>query len=910
MRGKGSCMLNGYKIVAVCLTRIQEEFTYEFMDALYQATKGSDYRFMLFNSFSDLYNHDAYDRGAKTIYKLINYDLIDAVILKRDCYYDVQVVEDIVRQAKKHKIPVIIVNGREEDCFSIVPSYDEALSGLISHVIEDHHKQKLFFLSGWKGERNSEYRERIFKETLRRHGLDPGRSKIGYGNFWYEPAEEVVEQWLKEGDLPEAIICANDAMAVSACKCLKRHGIRVPEDMIVTGFDGVQSYRFHRPALSTCANVPSVLAGKCFDMLRKAVEDGCEPYEDVDEYLLTIQESCGCGKKIEWDYQLCADELNERIRDMEGHEQHILSCVDRVVETIDMGIIGNKLYSYILPDSIVSLNSDFLSDTRKNLKTDPDKPFTEDMIIISSMDEEFHSDRYELYKSAEMYPKLAENISEEVMYIFQSVYVEDKACGYYMVKSSDLIRTANKVHRVSKIMNLAMGLITSKMQQEHMSHSLKEMQYHDPITGIWNLKGLVQRMNELYPVWKNRAIAVSVYNIPKYQYIYENYGLKDVEETVQLTADALQMANPQGSVIARISDDSFCIINEADDAVAAGQVINESVRAFYRFIESFNKTQDKEYFVEVNCGCTTVAAGWQNDMKTYIKVAMGELYLNRLKQGGGKVLKERKTAKDTYQMFETLMSENLFYYVFQPIVSAKTGEIYGYEALMRTPKEIGLRPDEILNIAEEYGRLYEVEYATFYNVLNYAREHIDLFNGKHIFINSIPGYFLKGEDKERLVRQYADLLSRCTIEITERDETTAEEVSQIMNLTDVGGPCQFAVDDYGTGYSNIVNLLKYKPNIIKIDRYLITEIQHDVNKQMFVKNTVEFAQQNKIQCLAEGVETKEELETVISYGVDLIQGYYTAMPLEQVIQEIDPKIVKEIREASEAKRIKEEMEND
>ena len=83
-----------------------------------------------------------------------------------------------------------------------------------------------------------------------------------------------------------------------------------------------------------------------------------------------------------------------------------------------------------------------------------------------------------------------------------------------------------------------------------------------------------------------------------------------------------------------------------------------------------------------------------------------------------------------------------------------------------------------------------------------------------------------------------------------------------------------------------------------------------MNKQMFVKNTVEFAQQNKIQCLAEGVETKEELETVISYGVDLIQGYYTAMPLEQVIQEIDPKIVKEIREASEAKQIKEKMGND
>ena len=78
-----------------------------------------------------------------------------------------------------------------------------------------------------------------------------------------------------------------------------------------------------------------------------------------------------------------------------------------------------------------------------------------------------------------------------------------------------------------------------------------------------------------------------------------------------------------------------------------------------------------------------------------------------------------------------------------------------------------MRPDEILDIAEEYGRLYEVEYATFNNVLTYASEHLALFKDKYIFINSIPGYFIEGEDKERLVKQYSDLLSQCTIEINQ-----------------------------------------------------------------------------------------------------------------------------------------------
>lgn len=894
-------MLNGYKLIAVCLTKIQDEVTYEFIDALYQTVKGSDYRLLLFNSFSDLYHQNVYDEGAKSIYQLLNYDLVDAVIIKADTINDHQVIRDLIARAKERQIPVILLNMKAEGCYSIVPSYENVFSQLIEHVIKVHHKRKLYFLSGSMGESNSMLREKIFRETLRDCGIDPQTAKVAYGEYWYGPAERAVENWIQSGDLPEAIICANDAMAVAACKVLKRHQIRVPEDMIVTGFDGVPSYQFHRPALSTCTRTSSVLAGKCREMLTNILEKNKPPYRDIEEYTLTIQESCGCRKQSHPDYQLCADRLCVSRWDTQRHEEFILSQVERVVETIDMGIIGNKLNSFILPDSMVALNSDFLAATRSNVKPDPGRPFAEEMIVISSLDSNLDRHRYALYKSAEMYPHLEEAVSEDTMFLFQSIYVENNVCGYYIVKSKELLTDASKIHRVSKVMNLAFSLIISRMQQDHMSHSLEEMQYHDPVTGVLNLKGLVKRINELYPIWKERAIAVSVYNIPKYQFIYENYGLKDVEETVQLTADALRMANPQDTVTARISDDSFCIINEAEDQGAAGLIINDSVRAFYRFIESFNKTQDKEYFVEVNCGCTTAAAGWNNDMKTYIKVAMGELYLNRLKQGGGKALKERKTAKDTYQLFETLLSENLFYYVFQPIVSAKTGEIYGYEALMRTPPEIGLRPDEILDIAEEYGRLYEVEYATFNNVLTYANGHLTLFKDKHIFINSIPGYFIEGKDKEQLVKQYSDQLSRCTIEITERDETTAEEISRIMNLTDQGEPCQFAVDDYGTGYSNIVNLLRYKPNVIKIDRYLITEIQNDVNKQMFVKNTVEFAEQNNIQCLAEGVETKEELETVISYGVDLIQGYYTAMPSEQVIQEIDPKIVKEIMEANQIK---------
>ena len=104
-----------------------------------------------------------------------------------------------------------------------------------------------------------------------------------------------------------------------------------------------------------------------------------------------------------------------------------------------------------------------------------------------------------------------------------------------------------------------------------------------------------------------------------------------------------------------------------------------------------------------------------------------------------------------------------------------------------------------------------------------------------------------------------------------------------------------AVDDYGAGYSNVSNLLRYTPDYVKIDRALISRIEESPQKQHFVRDIIEFSHDNGILALAEGVETEEELKTAILLGVDLIQGYYTARPEKELIQTIDPRISESIK---------------
>ena len=237
------------------------------------------------------------------------------------------------------------------------------------------------------------------------------------------------------------------------------------------------------------------------------------------------------------------------------------------------------------------------------------------------------------------------------------------------------------------------------------------------------------------------------------------------------------------------------------------------------------------------------------------------------------------------QFFNDTISKNLIKYHFQPIVSAANGEIFAYEALMRTVGDFKISPLEMLKLATEHNKLRDLERLTLFNTFEYVYEHADEFNDKKLFVNSIPGSFLSDSDYKNLLDYYSPVFSKIVIEITERRDIEDEAVGWLREHF-ISRNTQIALDDYGTGYSNESNLLKVQPNYIKIDHSIMSGISHDMKKQQLVKNMITFAQKHGIVTLAEGIETKEDLETVLNYEIDLIQGFYTAMPAADRISDI------------------------
>ena len=258
----------------------------------------------------------------------------------------------------------------------------------------------------------------------------------------------------------------------------------------------------------------------------------------------------------------------------------------------------------------------------------------------------------------------------------------------------------------------------------------------------------------------------------------------------------------------------------------------------------------------------------------------------------GNYIREKDAYKNA-QLLNKIITENQLTYHVQPIVETTTGNIVAYEALMRCTGDVKMEPRQILSIAASQNSLYAVEKLTFYNTLKLLSENQSVFENRKLFINSMCEYTLNEEDFNELYLTYGELLEKCVIEIVEDSAATPEAIETIrrrLNFTHA----QLAIDDYGTGYSNSSNLLKYRPDYVKIDRSLISDIHNDMKKQQLVTQIIDFCRDNQLQTLAEGVETAQEMKTVIRLGIDFIQGYYTSKPKPLFLDSISKDIKDEI----------------
>lgn len=240
------------------------------------------------------------------------------------------------------------------------------------------------------------------------------------------------------------------------------------------------------------------------------------------------------------------------------------------------------------------------------------------------------------------------------------------------------------------------------------------------------------------------------------------------------------------------------------------------------------------------------------------------------------------------EFFDIVNNESITSY-FQPIVKMEDSTIFGYEMLARGVKANGslMYPDELFSKSKRNDFDFRLDRLCRESALKTAATK--KVNQK-VFINFIPTAIYDPEFCLNSTVKWANQLefdpSNIVFEVVETEQVANQ--SHLKNILEYyrNKGFKIALDDIGEGYSSLNMLIELRPDIIKVDRKIISNIDKDTLKQSVYKALYNLAKENNILVLAEGIETAFELEMIKDIGVDFAQGYYFAKPMPEPIRQL------------------------
>lgn len=407
---------------------------------------------------------------------------------------------------------------------------------------------------------------------------------------------------------------------------------------------------------------------------------------------------------------------------------------------------------------------------------------------------------------------------------------------------------------------------------------------YDTLTDLYNRRAFRRICAEFFcsPEKLGHA-ALLMFDLDNLKQINDTFGHDWGDEYIRRTGECFAKNAPARTVCARISGDEFSALfygyNDQD-------TLRADIRALKAALEHsvVQLPSGRELRVSVSGGIAWYPESSTNliTLRKYADFAMYQVKHSRkgeLLEFDPEVYRTNLQERRCHEEFRRLINEELVTYHFQPIIDAKDGSVFAYEALMRVDLPTLHSPADVLRLAREENCLHEVERITFfrassaYQTLENAGKVVP---SALLFVNSIASQYLTPDELSEYSARYASILPRIVIEITEEEVLDPKALRIKQSIPGSSGA--FALDDYGSGYSNERSLLELSPNYIKIDLSIIRDIDTDANKRQIVSNTVSYAHQRGMKVVAEGLETADEVRTVLSLGVDLMQGFFLAMP--------------------------------
>ncbi|WP_298632864.1 EAL domain-containing protein [uncultured Umboniibacter sp.] len=429
-------------------------------------------------------------------------------------------------------------------------------------------------------------------------------------------------------------------------------------------------------------------------------------------------------------------------------------------------------------------------------------------------------------------------------------------------------------------------------QKKNSEERLEQMAYLDSLTNLPNrflFKDRLERaMTEA--IREHTVVALMFIDLDRFKIINDNYGHEIGDELLQLVAARLKQALRPSDTICRLGGDEFTVILKQLPTDSARQLAAKTADRLVNALELVFEIGARKIYVSASIGITLFPDNG-TEFTELTRNADTAMYI-------AKDLDQRRYAFFEDQMLdinrrrlklETALrrdlSNNTLRVAYQPLIDFADSTIIGVEALCRweCPEFGSISPDEFIPIAEDIGMIDELGRWVMNEAMRDFKEWSSLLKAPgYLSINASPQQFRAQTfftelNTARL--EFGVETEQIQIEITESVllDHAPSTTRQIRELRQAG--IRIAIDDFGTGYSSLSYLKRFPINALKIDKSFVQHAVDDPTDLAIIRAIMAIALQMNVTVIAEGVETKSELNLLVREGVHCGQGFFYAKPL-------------------------------
>lgn len=638
---------NGRKNICVMLCEVAAYYQEQVCRTLTSYARNKGYNLAYFTFFVCYGVYTKSGLGEANIVNLVPYENFDGFIICHDTFQNEKAVEQIFAYMKhRTKKPVVTLRRQREDYPCILVDNKGAIKKIVQHFVDVHHFERIAFFSGPKDHPDAQVRLADYKDGLASRGIDYDKKYVFYGDFWRKRSKEAARYFTTQlPEMPQAVVCANDYMALSLCNELVNLGKIVPKDIAVSGFDDIWEATINVPPVTTVAMPVEKMSQLAFETLERMMNGEDVPRIQTISTEPVIRDSCGCqGMDME-------TAIRKRVKQSQEYEKTLdliryntytfveMSDVEQAQELVnhtrllDMDDHFIRNFFICLGEGEGRLHPKFCSEKDEYPK--------QSQAVGAAMGGKIQQTEMAVFNTSDLLPKEAVE-QDPMIYYFFPLHNLNITFGYFAISYEGTHSSGKSFHSWLAILGNALEGMRLRHKSNALLEELNNMYVHDVLTGLLNRRGFENDSRKLYEesrAEKKSLVIISI-DMDNLKIVNDKFGHKHGDIALQTLGKAILNAAGPEDLCARVGGDEFSVAALGYDQ----DKIQEFMKKFYEYLENFNRNSEYPYLVGASCGWYMITASQEITLDAAIVKSDEHLYetkRDRKKNHKDCVLKEK-----------------------------------------------------------------------------------------------------------------------------------------------------------------------------------------------------------------------------------------------------------------------------